>query len=83
MITELVGYREVEHTADWELEVWATDLPGLLEQAARGMAQLSGMRLQVEPRVARSLSLSANDPETLLVMDGTTTTTRAWISSTP
>ena len=68
MIAELAGYREVEHTADWELEVWATDLPGLLEQAARGMAQLSGMRLQVEPRVARSLSLSANDPETLLVM---------------
>jgi len=26
------GYREVEHTADWELEVWAADLPGLLEQ---------------------------------------------------
>ena len=31
MIAEMAGYREVEHTADWELEVWATDLAGLLE----------------------------------------------------
>lgn len=67
MTTELAGFREVEHTADWELEVWATDLASLLEQAARGMSYLSGMRLQAEPRVTRTLSLEASDPETLLV----------------
>jgi protein archease len=67
MIMPLPGFREVEHTADWELEVWATDLPGLLEQAARGMAHLAGMRLQAEPRVTRLLILTAGDPETLLV----------------
>ena len=67
MIAELAGYREVEHTADWELEVWATDLPGLLEQAARGMSFLSGMRLRLEPRLVRTLNLKANDCETLLV----------------
>ena len=33
------GYREIEHTADWELEVWAPDLAALLEQAARGMCR--------------------------------------------
>jgi len=67
MIAELAGYREVEHTADWELEVWATDLTGLLEQAARGMSYLSGMRLKSEPRLVRKITLQANDPETLLV----------------
>ncbi|OGO34571.1 MAG: hypothetical protein A2W35_06120 [Chloroflexi bacterium RBG_16_57_11] len=67
MISELAGYREVEHTADWELEVWATDMPGLLEQAARGMSLLSGMKLFPEPRLVRSLTLQAFDYETLIV----------------
>jgi SHS2 domain-containing protein len=67
MMAEIAGYREVEHTADWELEVWATDLPGLLEQAARGMFDLSGMRLEPEPRLRRAFSLEASDSETLLV----------------
>lgn len=67
MSAESAGYREVEHTADWELEVWAEDLAGLLEQAARGMFYLSGMRLQPEPRVTRTISLEASDSETLLV----------------
>jgi SHS2 domain-containing protein len=67
MIAGLAGYREVEHTADWELEVWAMDLPGLLEQAAQGMYSLSGMRLRLEPRLVRTLNLKANDCETLLV----------------
>lgn len=67
MVREAAGYREVEHTADWELEVWATDLPGLLEQAARGMYALSGMRLQRQEPVSRALSLQAGDNESLLV----------------
>jgi SHS2 domain-containing protein len=41
---QVAGYREREHTADWELEVWAPDLPRLLEQAARGMYRLAGLR---------------------------------------
>jgi SHS2 domain-containing protein len=67
MILEAAGYREVEHTADWELEVWAADLPGLFEQAARGMCALAGMRLQPEPRHSRRVSLQARDIESLLV----------------
>ncbi len=61
------GYKEIEHTADWELEVWAPDLLGLLEQAARGMYALSGTCLAPGTRLRRSLSLPANDPESLLV----------------
>jgi SHS2 domain-containing protein len=61
------GYREIEHTADWELEVWAPDLAALLEQAARGMYALTGARLGAGPRVQRTLQLEASDPESLLV----------------
>jgi SHS2 domain-containing protein len=62
------GYREIEHTADWQLEAWAPDLAGLLEQCARGMQALSGVRLdmQAEP-IGHTLQLSAADPESLLV----------------
>lgn len=61
------GFREIEHTADWELEAWAPDLSGLLEQCARGMYSLSGARLQPAPRQARRLEFQAYDAESLLV----------------
>jgi SHS2 domain-containing protein len=66
---DLAGFKEVEHTADWQLKVWAPDLPGLLEQAARGMYTLAGTRLSLDaqPRILRSLEISASDPESLLV----------------
>lgn len=64
---ESQGFREVEHTADWEIEVWAPDLPALLEQAARGMYALTNTRLAPAPRQRRELSLSAPDRESLLV----------------
>ena len=61
------GFREHDHTADWELEVWAPDMRGLLEQAARGMYALSSVRLADAPRRERTLQISANDAESLLV----------------
>lgn len=61
------GFREHEHTADWELEVWAPDMQGLLEQAARGMYTLSGVRLADMPRLERLVQISAYDAESLLV----------------
>jgi SHS2 domain-containing protein len=61
------GYKEREHAADWELEAWAPDLPGLLVQAARGMNALMGVRLEAGPPVERRLSLSFQDSESLLV----------------
>ncbi len=61
------GFREYEHTADWQLHVWAPDLTGLLEQAARGMYALSGTRLQAGPRLEETLEIKALDPENLLV----------------
>ena len=64
---QLAGYREIEHTADWELEVWAPDLPALFEQAARGMYALAGARLREGARLQHSLELEAHDAEDLLV----------------
>lgn len=61
------GYRELEHTADWELEVWAPDLASLCEQAALGMYDLSGVRLAPDKRVIRELEFHALDREGLLV----------------
>jgi SHS2 domain-containing protein len=61
------GYRERPHTADWELQVWAPDLAGLLVQAALGMYALCGVRLQPGPHLTRTLVLSAPDDESLLV----------------
>jgi SHS2 domain-containing protein len=61
------GFREIEHTADWELEAWGPDLASLLEQAARGMYALSGVHIQDESWQERSFTLEASDPEGLLV----------------
>lgn len=61
------GYCEIEHTADWMLEVWAPDLPGLLEQSARGMYALSGVRLEAGPRRTVVLEFDFMDAESLLV----------------
>ena len=63
----LSGFEEIEHTADWALRVWAPDLAGLLEEAARGMYALSGIRLEVGAREMRSLKVESTDAEGLLV----------------
>lgn len=64
---EKAGFREIEHTADWELHVWAPDFPTLLEQAAKGMYALSDTRLAVEPRLAREFKFPYGDRESLIV----------------
>jgi SHS2 domain-containing protein len=57
----------VEHTADWGLEVWAPDLPGLMEEAARGMFELMGIEVSEESRCHRQLEIGADDRVLLLV----------------
>jgi SHS2 domain-containing protein len=61
------GFRELPHTADWELEVWAPDLTSLLEQAARGMYQLCGARIGLSAPISRRIELEYIEPETLLI----------------
>lgn len=61
------GFKEHEHTADWELEVWAPDFASLLEQAARGMYALAGIRLQAGSQRKARVQFEAEDREALLV----------------
>ena len=62
------GFREVPHTADVALEVWAPDLPELLAQAGRGLFSLA---TEIAPGAKaedhREVRLSAPDDESLLV----------------
>lgn len=67
MSAQSSGFKEIEHTADWELEVWAPDLAQLLAQAARGMYWLMGACLQDSPRVQREVEFNGVDAESLLV----------------
>ncbi len=62
-----IGYREIEHTADWELHVWAPDLTTLLEIAAQGMYELSNTELAVGSHEIREFMIPFVDRETLLV----------------
>lgn len=64
---EKAGFAEVEHTADWALRVWAQDLPGLFEQAARGMYTLSGVELASSPRHTLRIRVRGGDEEAMLV----------------
>lgn len=61
------GFQEVEHTADWQLHVWAPDMVSLLEQSARGMYQLSHTKFYGDGRLRRKFNMSIVDRETLLV----------------
>ena len=67
MISENAGYFELEHTADWELKVWAPDIPILFIQAAFGMYKICGIELKKESRITQAMKLEAQDLETLLV----------------
>ena len=61
------GFREISHTADWELEVWAPDLESFLEHAARGMYHLTHLELVSQPRLTRNFEIKFSEPETLLI----------------
>ncbi len=62
-------YREIEHTADWALKVWAPTREALFTEAARGMyALLRARRSEPAARAAvHVIEVSAQDYESLLV----------------
>lgn len=61
------GFREIEHTADWALRIWAPDLAGLLQVAAQGMYSLMRAVPAAAPRVQRTFTLPPAPPEDTLV----------------
>ena len=70
-INNVSPYREVDHTADWALHVWAPTLEGLFADAARGMYALTGAapsaRALGPSPLRRRIELKAEDYESLLV----------------
>ena len=63
----LSGFREVKHTADWEIRAWAPNLEDLFIQSARGMYTLIGIKHYEEQIEKRKFSISSIDHEGLLV----------------
>ncbi|PWH18995.1 MAG: protein archease [Anaerolineae bacterium] len=61
------GFREVEHAADWALQVWAPQLDSLLEQAARGMLTLAGIQVSNASAIECEIEITFLDREQLLV----------------
>jgi SHS2 domain-containing protein len=62
------GFREIEHTADSALQVWAPDLPTLFAEAAKGMNTLTGIQLEETKRKTQPIALDAQEYESLLVL---------------
>src|SRR5512139_3476701 len=62
-----MGFKEIPHTADWALRVWADDLAALLAEAARAMNSLAGVVIALGAPVSRRIELQERDPESLLV----------------
>jgi SHS2 domain-containing protein len=62
-----LGFKEIPHTADWSIRVWAGNLPELLAESARGMNWLAGAKLAESPREVRTYETEAPDGESMLV----------------
>lgn len=62
-----MGFKEIAHTADWSVHVWAEDLPSLFKEAARAMDSLSGTVIGAGSRVKRAFAAEGPDAESLLV----------------
>jgi SHS2 domain-containing protein len=61
------AFEEIEHTADWALQVRGADFSALLENAALGMLKLVRAEAGPGPGVKKVIRLQASDPESLLV----------------
>ncbi|MBN1266857.1 MAG: archease [Anaerolineales bacterium] len=61
-------YTEVEHTADYSVQLSAENLPGLFIQAVQAVQVLSGVEAGDTKPCQRKITLKASDLETLLVV---------------
>ncbi len=60
-------YRELDHIADWAIEVWGQDLVALFEHAAVALFEMQGADMTAEPTVTVVAGSQGMDLETLLV----------------
>ncbi len=61
------GYKIIDHTADYGIEVYAGTLEGIFEHAARGMYSLITDVSRVENKKSIEFEVDGDDIETLLV----------------
>jgi len=61
------GFKELPHTADRAIRVWAPDPAGLFAEAARGMYALMGARTGAKTASIRTFESAGPDLESLLV----------------
>ena len=59
-------FEEIEHTADYALQIHAEDLSSLYVLAAKGMNQLTGGQVG-DATIRRRIDVSADDLESLMV----------------
>jgi SHS2 domain-containing protein len=60
-------FREIEHTADWEIEAWAPNMTQLIEQTARGMYGFINPVLADNIRVLRFIKVISTDYEGVII----------------
>jgi SHS2 domain-containing protein len=61
------GHRQIDHTADLALELWAPDERELLLEGARAIVEVLTEGASIEPRAERRIALCAVDREDRLV----------------
>lgn len=61
------GHRQLEHTADLALALWAPSETALLEEGARAVVELMTAGHRPEPRASRHVRLEVLDAEDRLV----------------
>lgn len=61
------GYRQLSHTADIELKIWANDFRELLHQAALAINEICGIEYSTTERSRKEIVIQANDLESILV----------------
>ena len=66
-IMPFVGYELVDHTADLGIRVWADDIKGLFEEAARALFDIITDLTKVEAHLKREIVIQGSSREELMV----------------
>ena len=67
-MSSVCGYRQLDHTADLALEIWAPSEEALLVEAAKAIVSLMTHAAEIAPTAEREVELSALDgPDRLVV----------------
>ncbi len=61
------GFRDVEHTADVALEVWADSAGELVRQSALGMLHIMDVETSDYPKLDYNIEIVADDKESMLI----------------